>query len=184
MTTLGIVLAVFFCLITIGLAILLGFYFKKLYKKINKSTESNFIVKKAPWYIVLAFLGAIISFFMLVAFSTFWNSVVSVGVYVLFGVLFLLFIAIMLLLMREKIIVQGENITVIKFVRKKYYHLENLSYKVSVNGDFGYFYFIGDDKIFSVNQYCLGYYQMIEYTKDVQEFDYINEKKPTTTSKK
>ena len=172
MTTLAIILIVLFCVFTVGQIVGLVFYFRAINGKIKANTNSEFLVKKSPLYLTVALVGAEVTLFMLVIFSVFWSETVSYGVYIIFAVLCAICLLIMFALMRERIEVSGENITVVGLLRKKVYKLSQISYKKAVNGDFGYFYYIGDEKAFSVNSYCMGYYNMLEYTADIREYTF------------
>lgn len=172
MSNLGIAMLIVGCVLVAGLAVLLGFYFKFLYKNTRDQTPASFSVKMPVWYIILAFCGFVVTIFMIIAFSTFWEANANVAMYILFAVLALICLLIIFMLMYLRIVVKGEIITVYNLKGKHKYKLENIQYKKEINGYFGYACYQNDKKIFKVNAYCFGYEYMVKYLEDVPLYEY------------
>ncbi len=172
MEELGIILTVVFCVLTLGLGVLLGFYIRAVLLNSRRQTPVQFLVKMPLWYIIFAFVGYIVSMFVIVALSTFWTVSVHPATYVIFAVLAAIFVVIMIYMMYWRVEMRGENVTVFNLRGRRLFKLENITEKREINGSFGLAFYQKDKRIFRANAYCPGYEYLVMFTESVPLYEF------------
>lgn len=172
MTALGIIMVVSFCVIVPAIFVCLALYTRNIALLTKKSTAQNFILKAPIWYSWLAFLGFVISFFVIVALSTFWQATFSLTVYLAFAGLALLFAIFILAQIRTKIEFCGETIIKTNLFRKKIIKYGDLTTQKPINSESSIVVYSGDKRAFIVSEMMIGYEFISEYLKNIPLYNF------------
>ncbi|MBQ7977452.1 MAG: hypothetical protein IJ301_02510 [Clostridia bacterium] len=172
MTTLGILMTIAFCLLSAGILAVLILYMRVLYQTTKQSTADKFIIKAPIWHIWASFLGYFISFFVIVAISTFWASASKLEIYLIFALFAVIFLIEIFAHMRTCIIIDGENITRITLLRKKTFKKSEITTQKPINDCTSIVFYKGDSRAFIVSDTSIGYEYLLEYTSDIPQYNF------------